>query len=66
MKKRMYSDESVEKKVMDVYPVTKKEKKCAIERAKMEAKRFELRKRLLDAAGNDIQDEEIGGHTPVR
>lgn len=64
MKKRNYDDNPVEKRVYEAYPVEKKEKRCAIYRAKMEAKRFELRKRLLDAAGNDI-NEEKRDHTPV-
>lgn len=59
MKKMNYdSDPVISKRVYETYPVTKKEKKCAIHRAKMEAKRFELAKRLIDEKGVGIESSE--------
>lgn len=50
------SDPVISKRVYETYPVTKKEKKCALHRAKMEAKRFELRKRLITEGGESLKD----------
>lgn len=52
------SDPVISKRVYETYPVTKKEKKCALHRAKMEAKRFELAKRLIDEKGVGIESSE--------
>jgi hypothetical protein len=47
MRKKEYND-SIEKRIMDTYPVTKKEKRCRIEKGKREYMRAELRKRLYN------------------
>ena len=46
--KKIYNDRpDIKEKVMEVYPVTKKERRgCQIEKARNEGKRFELAKRL--------------------
>ncbi len=38
----------IAKKVYEEYPVTRKEKTCAAHRAKVEGKRFERVKRIVD------------------
>ena len=38
----------ITKKIYDTYPITKKEKCCSIFRKKMEFKREQLRKRLMN------------------
>lgn len=44
---KIYSNRpEIKKKVYEVYPVTKAEKKCAIEKSKAEWKRFELAKKM--------------------
>lgn len=38
----------ISKKVYEKYPVTNHEKRCMIEKSKMECKRFELAKKLYE------------------
>ena len=38
----------IKEKVMDFYPITKKERKCAMEKSKNEQKRFDMAKRLYE------------------
>lgn len=55
MRKMQYdTDPVIEKMVYDKYPVTRKEKKCAIEKSKVEYLRSELRKRLYKENGEPI------------
>lgn len=55
MEKRIYDDPEIKKQVYEAYPVTKKEKRCWVERSKREYLRAEMAKQLYDERGNHIE-----------
>ncbi len=54
----------IEDIIKQTYPVTKKEKCCAMLKAKMEAKREALRNRLNDQQRENRLGQEICEHKP--
>ena len=51
----------LEKIIFERYPVTKKERRCSIEKARMEMLRSQLKKRLIDEFAGKEKVQSFGG-----
>ena len=51
----------LEKVIFERYPVTKKERRCSIEKARMEMLRSQLKKRLINEFAGKEKIQSFGG-----
>ena len=51
----------LEKIIFERYPVTKKERRCSIEKARMEMLRSQLKKRLINEFAGKEKIQSLGG-----
>ena len=51
----------LEKLIFERYPVTKKERRCSIEKARMEMLRSQLKKRLINEFAGKEKIQSFGG-----
>ena len=51
----------LEKIIFERYPVTKKERRCSIEKARMEMLRSQLKKRLINEYAGKEKIQSFGG-----